>query len=483
MKIKSLLLMILIIIKIVISSSENGDYDYSVKVKTVPIPETQISEEVDDAHKEIEEKFPNTEIYGFNDNGTALIAVYSYYYVDPIDGKYYFPEDQEIIDYLSELEALYAESDPTKPVTVPATAKYFQKMTYKYGFIDRDYNIILEPIYDELEAFGDDFTKCRFSLDGEFFIGNQKGENLMETTYDMVSYTLGSGRLGVCKDGKFGYVDEETYEEVIPPVYDLIGRFTEGYAPVILDGELFFINADGEKVDTQMVCDKIDELYQRQFFTEYCRRTLLCETNTEKKIEKYLTCLMYNLKDDPAEITVSKYDFSFNIGRHLEYPFDVYTGDMMDTLRKYSHNPEKLLPVDYDPIKDTHTMIATELNLSFHINYVITDITETQENVYTVTAVPMFMKSPMYYDSEEIYFMGADGDQYFIDSFIPDEIKSTFEERNKSNNYYYDIRNSEEYFAILENECRENIDKYLTYTFTLRITDGGIMYFEDVVQN
>ena len=53
---------------------------------------------------------------------------------------------------------------------------------------------------------------------------------------------------GDIKEGKYGYINKEG-KEVIPLKYDYIYPFENGKAKVELNGEEFYINTKGERVE------------------------------------------------------------------------------------------------------------------------------------------------------------------------------------------------------------------------------------------
>ena len=93
------------------------------------------------------------------------------------------------------------------------------KMNRKYGMIDRNNHIVVEPIYDEIE-------------DG-FYYNNE--------AWCMVK-----------RKGKIGFIDKSG-KEVVPTIYKKFNGFFENnetWAKVKRDGQIFFLDREGNEVQT-----------------------------------------------------------------------------------------------------------------------------------------------------------------------------------------------------------------------------------------
>ena len=53
---------------------------------------------------------------------------------------------------------------------------------------------------------------------------------------------------GIPKKGKYNLINKEG-KEVIPVIYDKAGSFEDGKSEVVIDGNTFYINPKGEKIE------------------------------------------------------------------------------------------------------------------------------------------------------------------------------------------------------------------------------------------
>lgn len=93
-----------------------------------------------------------------------------------------------------------------------------------------------------------DTTKGLFPIwiDNRYGFINQKGEVIIAPIYHNVD-AFAEGLAPVRLNGTYGYIDRNGLD-VIPSIYDYAEGFSEGYAKVFQDGKLFFINKKGERV-------------------------------------------------------------------------------------------------------------------------------------------------------------------------------------------------------------------------------------------
>ena len=128
------------------------------------------------------------------------------------------------------------------------------------GYLDEEGRIALSFIYEYAYPFIDGHAVAKSK--GKWGIIDRAGREILPFVYDMIFYNglCPDDRLGVVKNGKFGYIALDGTEG-IPCVFDLpigkcSGQFQEGVAPVLYNGEVFFINPAGERVIT--LCDSFD---------------------------------------------------------------------------------------------------------------------------------------------------------------------------------------------------------------------------------
>ena len=87
---------------------------------------------------------------------------------------------------------------------------FYSASNDKYGYKDKEGNVIVEPKYD-------------------------------------LAYDLSEGMAAVRLNGKYGYVDQKGLE-IIPPKYDHTWKFIGGYAAVKLGDKYEFIDKAGKEV-------------------------------------------------------------------------------------------------------------------------------------------------------------------------------------------------------------------------------------------
>ena len=158
----------------------------------------------------------------------------------------------------------------------PASNSY-SRTYYKYGYIDKAGNIIVEPEYDVAEAFSEGLACVgyrikkedadeeiaerqgwRFDLnflpplfgevkDSVYLYGfiNTQGEVVVEPQFDSAdAFSEGLSKIEI--GSKFGYINRSG-EIVIEPQFDCrAGDFSEGFAVVCLNERYIFIDKQGE---------------------------------------------------------------------------------------------------------------------------------------------------------------------------------------------------------------------------------------------
>lgn len=95
----------------------------------------------------------------------------------------------------------------------------------KLGYADKDGNVVIEPRFDFAGPFDQGMTG---------FCMGCKPEKFQE-------YVEWTG-------GKWGFIDK-TGKEVIPPVYDMVQPFKGGFSMVVQNGQRFYINRKGQRVE------------------------------------------------------------------------------------------------------------------------------------------------------------------------------------------------------------------------------------------
>ncbi|MCL2045104.1 MAG: WG repeat-containing protein [Oscillospiraceae bacterium] len=94
----------------------------------------------------------------------------------------------------------------------------------KWGFIDKEGNEVIAPIYDWVTDFTDDGI-----------------------TATWLAHDPSSSRLPIVSNGKWGYIDKNG-EEILPFIYDDAYSFDNGVAVVNVEGKYGYIDFDGNEV-------------------------------------------------------------------------------------------------------------------------------------------------------------------------------------------------------------------------------------------
>lgn len=153
----------------------------------------------------------------------------------------------------------------------------------KYGYVDREGNVVIPLVYDRSAEFIDGIAYV--TRDGKQGTIDKDGQELIPVIYDCVGFQFrenkgltmvrqGDTRGFVRRNGdvvipivyedaesffsddlvrvklygKWGYLDRKG-DVVIPIVYDDAANFKNGKAEVMLDGERFYIDAKGERIE------------------------------------------------------------------------------------------------------------------------------------------------------------------------------------------------------------------------------------------
>ena len=121
------------------------------------------------------------------------------------------------------------------------------KLNDKYGCINTKGQIIVSPIYDEIDAYSDEGL-IEYVLDGKSGLIDTLGNKVVANNYERIGTgwdTFIEGFAVVSRNGKKGYINTKG-QEIIKCIYDNACDFSEGIAAVQLDGKWGFINVNGE---------------------------------------------------------------------------------------------------------------------------------------------------------------------------------------------------------------------------------------------
>ncbi len=161
----------------------------------------------------------------------------------------------------------------------------------KYGFIDKNGTVVIEPQFDSASMFSDGLAIV--STDDKYGIIDAKGKYIINPTYDAIA-EFSNGLSAVKKDDKFGYIDK-TGKIVIPINYGHAYSFTnDGYAYVITENkQLAIIDTEGKIIYSQdysdELCKKPNCFEHTSSDTQYCyeHKTETCKWSGCTKEAKY----------------------------------------------------------------------------------------------------------------------------------------------------------------------------------------------------
>lgn len=120
----------------------------------------------------------------------------------------------------------------------------------KWGAVDRNNKLVIPIKYGFLMPFYEGYAAAYKTKYGKAALIDSNGKELTAFIYDSMN-GCNEGRVCVSKDGKYGFLDT-TGKVVIPIIYDWPNDspflFRNGRAKVSLNGEIFYIDRLGNKI-------------------------------------------------------------------------------------------------------------------------------------------------------------------------------------------------------------------------------------------
>lgn len=113
-----------------------------------------------------------------------------------------------------------------------------------FGFINRNNEVVVAPIYDKAEDFCNGFAEVK--KNGKWGFVNSQGDLAIACKFDDV-FNFHEGMAIIKEGGKCGFIDE-TGEIVIPAIYQSARAFRNGTAKVKIDGNWTLIDKNGNEV-------------------------------------------------------------------------------------------------------------------------------------------------------------------------------------------------------------------------------------------
>ena len=133
----------------------------------------------------------------------------------------------------------------------------------KYGLVDKQEQVILEPVYDEIASFNSEGI-AKLIKDGKIGFFDKRNRVVVEPEYDEVSNFGEEGVARVKKGALYGFIDK-TGKVVIPIKYDDTDETcSNALVRVKLNGKFGFVDLNGK------VIVPIEQSQLNRFFHERC---------------------------------------------------------------------------------------------------------------------------------------------------------------------------------------------------------------------
>lgn len=146
---------------------------------------------------------------------------------------------------------LYAFSEGL--AAVPVSVGEGNNMETKYGFIDKQGSMVIEPKYDFAAKFTEGLAPVKVDTYGKYSYINKQGETVIEDKFNIAhDFSEGIAKVAVMESGlfKYGYINKQG-EIIIEPKYSKAGNFSEGVAIVSMDAwgdDLSIIDNTGKTI-------------------------------------------------------------------------------------------------------------------------------------------------------------------------------------------------------------------------------------------
>ena len=116
----------------------------------------------------------------------------------------------------------------------------------KYGFIDDNGSVVIDPQFDGALDFSEGLCAVKAG-DRKGYI-NKHGDFVIEIETDNTRiHNFVEGHAIIVRDGKYGFIDTAG-QEIIPCTYDAVSNFTNGFSIVKANGKYGVINDNGDVV-------------------------------------------------------------------------------------------------------------------------------------------------------------------------------------------------------------------------------------------
>lgn len=400
---------------------------------------------------------------------------------------------------------------------------------FRHGYVDKDFNVIVPPVYDSIMPYNlnDDYTKFVMFKDGKYYLGDRDGNQLSQYTYDALSWYYDFYEGDVFRgfrDGKCCLLDIN-FNEIIPPVYDLMGVFDDGYAPVVLGDEAFFIDMEGNRFSIGEVNQAISDTYGYELYNSDSPESYkwyAFEPDITIKIRNYLRAGVYFAEELTLDFT-NEYVFMPPAPTYLTSAFPSAAGiteEMLKIMIKYQLGvdephfiEEKINEIrttpdaarrfgihSFEPITERYLSLETGFARWYWFDFVILNVQDKSGGIYEAQTIPIIVEDPMRSMYPKAYIPGSDGITiHYIDELIPGDMLGGFEKQHQEkyshltpeqkenlphysyDYYHYLLESAPTLDALKQTYLADDnaMEKYKTLTLTFKITDGGLINFAE----
>ncbi len=130
------------------------------------------------------------------------------------------------------------------------------KLEEKWGYMDNQANVIIEPQFDSVRGFADNGL-AMIEQNGKYGFINSNGKVVIPPQFDDAGNFANNGLAYIKQNGKYGYINSSG-KVVIPPQFDDVLSFSDnGLARVKQNGKYGYINNKGAFV-IQPQFDELD---------------------------------------------------------------------------------------------------------------------------------------------------------------------------------------------------------------------------------
>ena len=115
----------------------------------------------------------------------------------------------------------------------------------KYGFIDKDGKLVVEPNLDQVYFFSEDGL-AQACIDDKWGLIDKDGKFVIEPKFDSIDH-FNDGLARARVNGKWGFIDKDG-KFAIEPKFDSVRKFDDGLAEACVNDKWGFIDKDGKFV-------------------------------------------------------------------------------------------------------------------------------------------------------------------------------------------------------------------------------------------